>query len=75
MYARIAQRTTPARAAGGRKAVSSPEGDEGMATAEYAVGTVAAAGFAGILWKILTSEWVVELIKAIFSKAFSMSFL
>ncbi len=73
MYARIAQRTP--RAVIRRRAGRSVEGDDGMATAEYAVGTVAAAGFAGILWKILTSEWVVELLKAIFSKAFSMSFL
>ena len=75
MYARFAKRTTPAKAIVSRKARISPEGDDGMATAEYAVGTVAAAGFAGILWKILTSEWVVELLKALFSKAFDMSFL
>jgi len=30
--------------------------DDGMTTAEYAVGTVAAAGIGGILIKILTSE-------------------
>lgn len=53
----------------------SGEGDDGMSTAEYAVGTVAAAGFAGILWKILTSEWVLELIKTILTKAFDLSFL
>ena len=29
--------------------------DRGMTTAEYAIGTVAACGFAGLLLKILTS--------------------
>ena len=29
----------------------------GMNTAEYAVGTVAACGFAGLLFKLLTSPW------------------
>jgi hypothetical protein len=33
-------------------------GDDGMNTAEYAVGTLAAVAFAGILLKVLTSESV-----------------
>jgi len=32
--------------------------DAGMTTAEYAVGTVAACGFAALLYKVLTSGWV-----------------
>lgn len=36
--------------------------ERGMTTAEYAVGTVAAVGFAGVLIKILTSEEVREVI-------------
>lgn len=32
--------------------------DRGMTTAEYAVGTVAACGFAGVLLKLLTSDTV-----------------
>ena len=32
--------------------------DAGMSTAEYAVGTVAACGFAGVLYKVLTSDAV-----------------
>lgn len=31
--------------------------EDGMSTAEYAVGTVASCGFAGILYKILTSDF------------------
>lgn len=45
--------------------------EDGMATAEYAMGTVAATGFAGILIWILRQDWVreafISIIKAIFS--------
>lgn len=44
--------------------------DDGFTTAEYAVGTVAVAGFAGILIKILTSDLVRELIWSIIRRAF-----
>ncbi len=40
-------------------------GDEGAATAEYAVVSVAAAGLGGILIKLLTSDWFLELLKKI----------
>jgi hypothetical protein len=43
--------------------------DAGMATAEYAMGTVAAAGLGGILYKLLTSDFVMELIKSLIAKA------
>ena len=43
-----------------------PVGDSGAATAEYAVVTVAAAGLGGILIKLLTSDWFLEIIKSIF---------
>jgi hypothetical protein len=45
--------------------------DDGMSTAEYAVGTVAAAGLGGILIKLLTSSEVRDLIWSVLSKAFS----
>ena len=65
-------RTAPARAAARLQSGSSA--DEGMATAEYAVATVAAAGFGGILWKVITSPEVLEIIKAVISKALEVSF-
>ena len=37
-------------------------GDAGMATAEYAIGTLAAVGFAGLLLVILRSEQVRSLL-------------
>jgi hypothetical protein len=40
-------------------------GDTGAATAEYAVVTVAAAGLGGVLIKLLTSDWFLEVIKSI----------
>jgi len=39
----------------------------GMVTAEYAVGAVAAAGFAGILLKVLTDPRVFDLLMRVIS--------
>lgn len=39
---------------------------DGVTTAEYAVVTAAGCGFAGILIKLLTSDWGQQLIKRIF---------
>jgi len=49
-------------------------GDTGMSTAEYAVGTVAACGFGAILYKILTSGFVVHLVESIISHALHFGF-
>jgi len=43
--------------------------DEGMNTAEYAVGTLAAVAFAGVLLKVLTSGTVQSALSAIIEKA------
>ncbi len=48
--------------------------DAGMTTAEYAVGTVAACGFGGILYKLLTSPEVVQMLKDVIERAFSLAF-
>lgn len=45
--------------------------EDGMSTAEYAVGTVAAAGFGGILVKLLSSPDVQEVLWQVVQKAFS----
>ena len=44
--------------------------EEGLSTAEYAVGTVAAAGLGGVLIKLLTSPEVRDLIWSVLSNAF-----
>lgn len=45
------------------------ERDKGMSTAEYAVGTVAAAAFGGLLFKIVTSDEVRALLLGIINRA------
>lgn len=47
-------------------------GEEGMATAEYAIATLAAAGFAGLLYVILTSEQVRGFLVGIINQALSV---
>jgi len=45
-----------------------------MTTAEYAVGTVAACGFGGILYKVITSDAILGLLRDVIAKAFNLSF-
>ena len=45
--------------------------DDGMVTAEYAVGTVAACGFGGVLYQLLTNDSVLKLLTDAIRKAFS----
>jgi uncharacterized protein DUF4244 len=47
-------------------------GDDGMSTAEYAVGTVAAAAFAGLLFKIVTSPEVRRMLLTIIHRALNL---
>jgi hypothetical protein len=44
-------------------------GDAGMNTAEYAVGTLAAVAFAGLLLKVVTSGTVQAALSAIIQRA------
>ncbi len=48
--------------------------EDGLSTAEYAVGTVAVAGLGGVLVKLLTSDWALELLKRVIEWAFSFLF-
>ncbi|MDQ1695860.1 MAG: hypothetical protein QOJ03_1213 [Frankiaceae bacterium] len=50
------------------------QGDVGMTTAEYAVGTVAACGFGTVLYKILTSDTVAHLLENVITRALSFIF-
>ena len=75
MAALLSARTVPARlvaAVQSRQTGTRP--DAGMTTAEYAVGTVAACGFGGVLYKVITSTTVLDLLKSVISKAFDLSF-
>lgn len=46
--------------------------DKGVTTAEYAVVTAAGCGFAGVLMKLLTSDWGQALIKKLFDLALGL---
>jgi len=59
-------RTAPARL-GARLHGQDPEA--GMTTAEYAVGTVAACGFAALLYEVVTSSAVHGLLTNLITKA------
>ena len=63
-----APRAGHAQAAPGR-AGGSETGDLGMATAEYAVGTLAAVGFAGLLFAVLRSGEVQGLLLELVRRA------
>ncbi|GAA2656424.1 DUF4244 domain-containing protein [Nonomuraea recticatena] len=43
--------------------------DRGMSTAEYAVGTIAACGFAALLFKVVTSSEVQEMLTTLVNRA------
>jgi hypothetical protein len=52
-----------------RKLLRRLGGDAGMNTAEYAVGTLAAVAFAGLLLKVVTSDTVRAALAAIIQRA------
>lgn len=45
--------------------------EAGMATAEYAIGTVAATSFAGILVWLMKQDWVREALESIIKAIFA----
>ncbi|RFU41607.1 DUF4244 domain-containing protein [Actinomadura logoneensis] len=47
--------------------------DAGMSTAEYAVGTIAATAFAGLLYKIVTSSEVQKALLGIIQRALQLA--
>lgn len=52
---------------------SRASGEAGMATAEYAIGTLAAAGFAAILIKVVTSDQIRTMLVNVIKSALSLS--
>ncbi len=44
--------------------------EDGMSTAEYAVGTIAAVGFAGVLFKVVTSSKIQASLTGLIDKGF-----
>jgi Flp pilus assembly pilin Flp len=52
-----------------RKLIHRLRDDSGMNTAEYAVGTLAAVAFAGLLFKVVTSDAVRQALTNLFERA------
>ena len=74
MRALTTVRNAPVRAAVRLQSMKGDDAQAGMATAEYAVATVAACGFSGVLYKVITSPQVLGLIRDVISSAFKLSF-
>jgi Flp pilus assembly pilin Flp len=47
--------------------------ESGMTTAEYAVGTLAACGFAGVLWVVVHSGEVHNLLQSVVARALNLA--
>jgi len=74
MRALTAVRHAPTTAAVRLQVLRAGDREAGMATAEYAVATVAACGFSGILYKVITSPQVLGLLRDVISRAFKLAF-
>ncbi len=48
--------------------------DSGMSTAEYAIGTIAACAFAALLYKVITSPQILDLLTGLVSRALHVPF-
>lgn len=57
-----------------RSAARSCSDDSGMSTAEYAIGTIAAAAFAAVLYAVVTGDSVVAALTGLVQRALSVSF-
>ena len=73
MRALHAVRTAPVRAAVRLETLRADGGDVGMTTAEYAVGTVAACGFGGVLVAVLKDPSVQDMIKNVLLGALKLA--
>lgn len=49
-------------------------GDTGMSTAEYAIGTIAACAFAALLYKVITSTQILQLLTGLVTRALQVPF-
>lgn len=58
----------------GRRLAEAAHGDGGMSTAEYAIGTIAAAAFAAVLYSIVTGDSIVSALTSLVQRALSGTF-
>lgn len=52
----------------------SDTGDAGMSTAEYAIGTIAAAAFAAVLYAVVTGDSILTALTSLVERAISVDF-
>ncbi|MFH8490273.1 DUF4244 domain-containing protein [Streptomyces longisporoflavus] len=71
LCAQASRRGMRGRTRGRMRAV---RGDAGMVTSEYAMGLIAAVGFAGLLYKVVTSGQVRAALQAVVEKALDVQF-
>ncbi|MEU0838003.1 DUF4244 domain-containing protein [Streptomyces sp. NPDC005962] len=57
-----------------RRAAACAQAEAGMATVEYAMGTLAACAFAAVLYKVVTSGTVSGALQAVIGRALDGSF-
>ncbi|CDR08709.1 DUF4244 domain-containing protein [Streptomyces iranensis] len=57
-----------------RYAAARVEAEAGMTTAEYAMGTIAACGFAAVLYKVVTSGAVSGALQSVIGRALDAQF-
>ncbi|MDT3395166.1 DUF4244 domain-containing protein [Streptomyces sp. B1866] len=57
-----------------RRAALRARAEAGMATAEYAIGTIAACAFAAVLYKVVTSGTVSAALHKVIEKALDAQF-
>jgi len=57
-----------------RRLIALAVGQHGMSTAEYAIGTIAAAAFAAVLYAVVTGDSVVSALTAIIQRSLSVTF-
>ena len=49
-------------------------GDDGMSTVEYAIGTIAAAAFAAILYAVISGDTIVDALTSLIQRALTATF-
>lgn len=54
--------------------VEALSGDDGMSTAEYAVGTIAAAAFAAVLYAVVSGDSIVTALTSLVQRALTATF-
>lgn len=62
----LGRRSARSARPGSARTAGGPETEAGITTAEYAVGTAAGAGFAGLLYTLLTGAFGDQLLERLF---------